>query len=197
MRAAVLVDVGRIELRDIPVSARAARRAPARRGRRALRHRLPHLRRATATTTPITAARPFRSSKHPRCSATRSSASWPSAARRCADLRPGDRVVVDQGINCLSARAADLRVLRVGRLAPVRRLPRARHHGAAGRARRVHHGARGERDSRSTGDIAERARGAHRAARLHRALVRHGARAHARYGLEASRIRRGACARCS
>ena len=171
MRAAVLVDVGRIELRDIPVVPPGPHDVLLRVTAVGLCGTDFHIFGGHANYHTDHRGRPSRSRSTRRCSATRSSASWTSAAAAC---RPGARRPRRRRPgNQLPQRApADLRVLRVGRLAPVRGLSRARHHRPAGRARRAHHGARREHDRRRPALPSAHA-GAHRAARLHRALVRH------------------------
>ena len=149
MRAAVLVDVGRIELRDIPVV------AP---GRHDVRVRVTavglcgtdfhifggHANYHTdhrGVPVPLSAAPP---GARPRDRRRRRGV----RRRRVADLRPGDSRGRRSGHQLPQCAPADLRVLRLGRFAPVRLVPGARHHGPPGRAGGAHHGARRERHRR-------------------------------------------------
>ena len=103
MKAAVLSAVGRIEIRDVPV--RPPGRGDVLLGPASSDSAAPTSTssKGTATTTPTRAASASRSRSSRRCSATRSSPPSSSAAPASTDLRVGDDVVVDQGINCLSA----------------------------------------------------------------------------------------------
>ena len=134
MRAAVLYDVARMEVRDVPRVDPGPRDVrPARRRPWVSAAPTSTSSKGTATTTPIGAAAESRSPSIRRSSATRSSAMVDDVGRDVRGVAVG-RSRRDRSGAQLRERAAGaaLRVLRDRRLAPVRALPRARHHGPAG-----------------------------------------------------------------
>ena len=173
MRAAVLVAPGHMHVRDVPVRAPEPSDVLLRVGAVGLCGTDFHIFSGHGNYhSDASGTAGSRSRSRRRSSATSSSAIVEEAGARVSDVKVGDRVVVDQGRNCVSQGAAAVRVLRHRRLPPVRALRRARHHGPARRPGRVRDGARRQRDPRRGGF--DGAAGAHRAAGLRRPFMRRG-----------------------
>jgi L-iditol 2-dehydrogenase len=104
MRAAVLVDVGRIELRDIPVIAPGPHDVLVRVAAIGLCGTDFHIFGGHANYHTDHRGAPVPLSRHPQVLGHEIVGVAAECGEAVLDVRPGDRVVVDQGINCRSAR---------------------------------------------------------------------------------------------
>ena len=104
MRAAVLVDVGRIEVRDIPVAAPGPHDVRVRVTAVGLCGTDFHIFGGHANYHTDHRGVPVPLSRHPQVLGHEIVGVVAECGEAVADVRPGDRVVIDQGINCHSAR---------------------------------------------------------------------------------------------
>ena len=106
MRAAVLFDVGRIEVRDIPVAAPGPHDVRVRVTAVGLCGTDFHIFGGHANYHTDHRGAPVPLSRHPQVLGHEIVGVVAECGEAVADVRPGDRVVIDQGINCHSARRA-------------------------------------------------------------------------------------------
>ena len=108
MKAAVLVEVGRIEIRDLPVPTAGPQQVLVRTTGVGICGTDLHIYRGSANYNRDPAGRPVPLSSQPQILGHEIAGTVEEVGREVRDLKAGDRVVVDQGLNCSSQRIEPL-----------------------------------------------------------------------------------------